>query len=103
MNMRYQPRPNTGSLFTNDEKGEPRTITTKSGESYTIPDPDYTGSGIIGDSAYWINATIKTSKSGKTYLALKFNPKPAPKPAPKQQVTEDNWGTADLNDELLSF
>ncbi len=102
MNKPYEVRPNTGSVFKNENKSEPRTVKSSSGDTYTIEDADYKGSGLIGDTEYWIDARLKTAKSGKKYLALKFNPKQvqAKKAAPAGGLTEDNWSNADLNDPL---
>jgi hypothetical protein len=102
VNKPYEVRPNTGSLFKNEDKGEPRTVTSSTGDSYVIEDADYKGSGMIGDTEYWIDARLKTAKSGKKYLALKFNPKKVQQKAaaPAKGLTEDNWATADLNDPL---
>jgi hypothetical protein len=59
----YQQRPNTGILFKNDRK-----------ESDTHP--DYTGSALIGDQEYFMDAWIKTGKeSGKKFMSFSFKPK----------------------------
>ena len=101
MNKPYEQRPNSASLFKNEEKKPPREMKSSSGDTWMLEDADYKGSGKVGDIEYWVDATIKTSKAGKKYLALKFNPKQARVPAkPAGGLSEDNWATADLNDPL---
>ena len=89
--MPFDPT-NRGALFANDKKGNPAR-------------PDYTGDCNVDGVEYRLSAWKKQSKGGMGYLSISFQKKEgqAPKPAPKQQVTEDNWGTADLNDELPPF
>jgi len=72
----YEQKPNTGSLFKNLEKGPGRVLKNKAGEEFTVPDPDYTGTVTVTEPGeYWINATLKKSKKGTTYMALRLNPK----------------------------
>lgn len=98
--MSYEQKPNTGSLFKNTEKGPDRVLKNKAGEEFTVPDPDYTGTVTVTEPGeYWINATLKKSKKGTMYMALRLNPKPKKAP-PKGVLTEDNWGSADLNDDM---
>ena len=101
---KFEQRPNTASLFKNEEKKPPREMKSSTGDTWMLEDADYKGSGKVGDIEYWVDATIKTSKSGKKYLALKFNPKQARVPPkntmPAGTLTEDNWAKADLDDPL---
>jgi hypothetical protein len=65
---------NRGALFNNKERKEKDT------------DADYTGSINVGCKDYWLNAWIKTSKSGRQFMSLSVKPKNAsekPKPKPK--------------------
>ena len=83
--MAYEVKPNTGSLFKNDNKA-------------TDSHPDYKGSGLIeGVGDVWLDAWINTAKDGTKYMSLKFKPKEArqeaPRPAPAGY-------TPDLSDEV---
>lgn len=61
--MAYEVKPNTGSLFKNDNKA-------------TDSHPDYKGSGLIeGVGDVWLDAWINTAKDGTKYMSLKFKPK----------------------------
>jgi len=60
---------NTGALFKADKQSERH--------------PDYNGSCEINNVEMWMSAWIKTSKNGKKFMSLSFNPKEvqsAPKP-----------------------
>ena len=68
--MAYEMRPNSGTLFKNEEKQE---------ETHA----DYQGEALIDGTVYWFNAWIKTGKSGKKFMSCSFKPKtdrPAAKP-----------------------
>ena len=56
-----EKRDNTGVLFKNDRKEEPK-------------HPDYKGSLIVGGQEYWLSAWIKEGKSGK-FMGLALSPK----------------------------
>ena len=63
--MAYEVKPNTGSLFKNDNKA-------------TDTHPDYKGSGLIeGVGDVWLDAWINTAKDGSKYMSLKFKAKEA--------------------------
>jgi uncharacterized protein (DUF736 family) len=61
---------NTGALFKADKQSDRH--------------PDYNGSCEVNGVEMWLSAWIKTSKGGKKFMSLSFNPKEqqsAPKPA----------------------
>ena len=53
---------NSGALFKNARKDK---------ESH----PDYNGTLNVGGTDYWLNAWIKKSKDGKTYMSVSVQPK----------------------------
>ena len=59
--MAYEQRDNSGSLFKNEKKTEPK-------------HPDYKGDALIDGHEMWISAWIKDGKNGK-FMSLSFNPK----------------------------
>lgn len=71
----YEVKPNSGSLFRNDDK---------QGDSH----PDYKGQAEVNGVAMWMSAWLKTSKGGKKYMSLAFKPKVEAKVAPKPVVDE---------------
>lgn len=81
---------NRGVLFANDKKGNEKR-------------PDYTGDCNVDGVEFRLSAWKKQSKGGMGYLSISFQKKEGQAPKPAQKVTEDNWGTADLNDELPPF
>lgn len=52
----------SGALFKNDKKVK-------------ASQPDYRGVCEQGEQEYWISAWIKTSRAGKKYMSLAFQPK----------------------------
>jgi hypothetical protein len=56
-----EKRDNSGVLFKNDKKEEPK-------------HPDYKGNITVGGKDYWLSAWIKEGKSGK-FMSLAMNPK----------------------------
>ena len=83
--MSYEVRPNTGSLFKNDNKA-------------TDSHPDYKGSGLIeGVGDVWLDAWINTAKDGSKYMSLKFKPKEARQEAPARGYAP---AAADLDDDV---
>jgi hypothetical protein len=50
----FQVRPNTGSIFKNDEKERPE-------------DRDYSGSLNVDGVDHWVSGWVKTAKSGKKF------------------------------------
>ena len=104
MNKKYEQKPNTATLFENEDKREPQTMKNPDGTEWLRVDADYKGSGLIGGVAYWVDLHQKQSKAGKTYYALKFKPKGAPpavKKAANSGLTEENWAT--FKDDDINF
>ena len=61
--MAYEPRPNSGTIFKNDEKKKDT-------------DPNARGSALIDGVEYWVSAWTNISKqTGEPYQSLKFNKK----------------------------
>lgn len=60
--MSYETKDYTGRLFKNDKK-----------EKDTHP--DYTGTALIGGVEHFMDAWIKRSDSGKTWMSFSFKPK----------------------------
>lgn len=64
--MAFSPKPNTGTLFKNDNKQSDR-------------DPWYKGSALVDGVEYWVDAWVNEIKSGENkgrkYLSLKYKPK----------------------------
>ena len=79
-----EKRDNSGVLFKNDKKEEPK-------------HPDYKGNITVGGKDYWISAWTKDGKSGK-FLSLAMNPKEPRENAPVQKAKP-----ADSDDELIPF
>ena len=79
--MAYEMRPNTGSLFANDNRE-------------TDKHPNAKGSALIDGVEYWVSAWTNTSQNGKKYQSLKFEPKeqqsgqPAQAPAPQPELED---------------
>lgn len=69
--MAYELKPNTGSLFKNDEKES---------ENH----PDYKGQALINGVPMWISAWIKETKEGKKFFSFSFREKTA-KPQPVKE------------------
>lgn len=66
-----------GTLFRNDKKE-------------TDKHPDYKGSAQINGEEFWLSAWINTSKDGKKYMKLKFDPKQAQEaPANTVVITDE--------------
>lgn len=83
---------NSGVLFKNDKGDNPKR-------------PDYRGSLNVGGTDYNVSGWVrKSQKSGDSFLSLKVEPKKdvsGPKKVqPKQQLTSENWATAELNDDM---
>lgn len=54
-----------GVLFKNDDKREGK------------QDPDYRGNAEVNREHFWVSAWIKSSKDGRKYMSLSFQPKQA--------------------------
>lgn len=61
--MPYEQRDNSGTLFVNDKKTDPKSSL-----------PDRKGDGVINGQKVWISAWTKQGKSGE-FLSLSFTPK----------------------------
>lgn len=77
--MAYEHKPNSGSLFSNEKKGD--------------TSPDYKGSALVGGVEYWVS--LWKGHIGKPH-SLKFTAKEA-KPPEKVLAKKP---TADLDDEI---
>ena len=55
----------SGVLFRNDDKREGKR------------DPDYRGNAEVNREHFWVSAWIKSSKDGRKYMSLSFQPKQA--------------------------
>jgi len=78
--MSYQQKDNAGSLFKNTEKTNER-------------GPDYSGTATIDGTEFFMDAWLKKSDSGRTWMSFSFKPKQkqSSKPAqPRQQTRRDD-------------
>jgi hypothetical protein len=72
MNMAYEQKDNSGSLFRNERKT-------------TQNHPDFTGSVKVGGVDYWLSAWTKPGKDGKKgFFSLAFTPKDDQQQKPQQ-------------------
>lgn len=82
MSDAFQIKPNTGSLFRNENK-------------QTDKHPDYTGKLDVEGKLYALSAWLNESKTGKKYLSVKVSDPDAfkrdaqPAPAQPKKATED--------------
>ena len=76
--MAYEQRDNSGSLFKNEKKTEPK-------------HPDYKGDAMIDGQAVWVSAWIKEGKNGK-FMSLSFNPKEGGGNKPDAKSTSSSDG-----------
>ncbi len=60
--MAWEQKPNTGSLFKNDDREE---------ETH----PHAKGTALIDGVEYWVSAWTKTTKDGNKWQSLAFKPK----------------------------
>lgn len=67
---KYEQRDNSGVLFKNDEKAS---MPQKEREMST--QADYNGNIKVAGVDYWLNAWLKRSKAGVTYLSVSVQPK----------------------------
>lgn len=80
-------------MFENDQGGNPKR-------------PQYRGSLNVNGTDYNLSAWIrKSKKDGSEFLSGTVEPKSGNRapPPPKQRLTEANWDSAELNDELPPF
>lgn len=73
---------NTGALFKNDKKGNDKW-------------PDYRGTINVDGVEFWLNAWIKKSKKGETFMSLSVKPKeeraaPRSEPPPPDREFNDD-------------
>ena len=104
MNKKYEQKPNTATVFVNDDKRPDQVMKNPDGSEWTRQDADYKGSGLINGVAYWVDMHRKVSKAGKEYYAIKVKPKgqpPAVAKAANSGLTEANW--ASFEDDEIKF
>lgn len=95
--MRYEPKPNTGQLYVNEEKRPPQERKNAAGETFMAHDPDLNGSVLVDGKEYYVDAFERMSRNNKKYYALKFKPKgkreqvvsSSKQPAPEPFVDDD--------------
>lgn len=85
--MAYEHKDNSFTLFKNNKKTD---------ESHA----DYTGSGLVFGKEVWVNARLKTAKSGVKFMYCTIKPKDAdkaqlkaavpPVPQPKPAADDDD-------------
>lgn len=79
---------NRGVLFKNNTGDNPKR-------------PQYRGSLNVNGAEYNISAWIKESrKDGSKFMSLSVEPKRDKPVAKPQKITEDNWATEELNDDM---
>ena len=94
--MKYEQKPNTATVFKNEDKRPDQVMKRPDGTEWIRKDADYKGSGIFNDMACWVDVHEKVSKKGETYFSIKVKPKGQPAPAKKAAsggMTEENWAT----------
>jgi uncharacterized protein (DUF736 family) len=79
----YEQKDGNGSLFKNNEK-----------EAETHA--DYRGSIKIGGVEYWLNAWIKKSAKGTTYMSLSAKPKEARPAEPARQAPPPDFDDSEI-------
>jgi len=103
---KYEAKPNTATLFLNEDKRPDQVMKNPDGSEWVRTDADYRGSGLIGGVNYWVDLYKKKSKTGNEYFSIKVKPKGAPtvvKKAVNSGLTEDNWDSVDFNDDEIKF
>lgn len=78
----------SGVLFKNDDKREGKR------------DPDYRGNAEVNREQFWVNAWIKSSKDGRKYMSLSFQPKQAKDVKGAVAHKEAPAEADDLNDKI---
>jgi hypothetical protein len=79
MEMAYEQKDNSGSIWVNDRKEQDT-------------HPDRTGTARIGGVDYWVNGWLRKTGEGKPYLSLSFKekqPKPAASTKPRAEELDD--------------
>ncbi len=106
MKTKYEAKPNTATLFLNEDKRPDQVMKNPDGSEWVRTDADYKGSGLIGGVNYWVDLYKKKSKTGNEYFSIKVKPKGAPpavKKAANSGLTEDNWDSVDFKDDEIKF
>jgi uncharacterized protein (DUF736 family) len=75
----YETRPNTGSLFRNENKQTPN-------------HPDYSGTCNIEGKEMFFDGWLKVSDAGKKWMSFSFKAKnKQPQQAPQQRPKDEAW------------
>ena len=78
-----------------------RGVLFKNNQGDNLKRPQYRGSLNVNGAEYNISAWIKESrKDGSKFMSLSVEPKKEKPAAPKQGLTEENWATEELNDDM---
>jgi hypothetical protein len=85
MTMSYTRKENSGAIFKNERKRP------------ELQDADYTGTALVDQVEYYIDAWINTSQTGSKYMSLKFKPKNF---GAKIKTTQPEPAAVDFNDEI---
>lgn len=84
--MAYEPKEGSGALFKNEEK---------EAENHA----DYKGDILINGQSYWLNAWLKKSKNGKTYMSVSAKPKQKNMGQALKQVREQSKPSRPIHEE----
>lgn len=68
--MAYEQKEGQGSMFVNDQNGNPNR-------------PNYKGSIMINGQMYWVSGWLKTSQGGQQYISISVQPQQARPQAPQ--------------------
>lgn len=68
--MAYEQKEGQGSMFVNDQQGNPNR-------------PNYKGSIMINGQMYWVSGWLKTSQGGQQYISISVQPQQARPQAPQ--------------------
>lgn len=82
--MAYEIKPNSGSLFRNENRRPDKTRD----DGSVVKDAEYAGSAVIDGVEYFVDAWVNEAKTGKKYFGLRFKPK-QPKAAPAPTKAAD--------------
>lgn len=80
--MAWVQKPNSGSIWKNDDRKAPE-------------HPQMKGSALVDGTEYWVNAWTKETKDGVRYQTLSFKPK---EPAPVKQAPPPQRQPATVED-----
>jgi hypothetical protein len=87
VNMAFEMKDNTGSLFPNDKKE-------------TDSQPDKRGTFIVDGKPYWVSAWDNVAASGIPYQALKFKLKEEYNPKSPQKEPARGGGFSTMKDDV---